>query len=131
MKYVSQHLKNCADSPVENVFIINMGRTRIIPTLGTVGKPKTLIAFLFKGRYERILVVYFLSINPNFIEWRNMKFILWTIVWFGLTELSRVCEFGFKYHETLMVAHTDDIRFISNVLGIFLWIFLYIKFVRD
>ncbi len=60
-----------------------------------------------------------------------MKFIIWTAVWFLLVEISRVCCYGFGYWDKMNKEIPNDVIWSVSALTIFLWIFLYIVFVRD
>jgi len=59
-----------------------------------------------------------------------MKFILWTFVWFSLSLIGDFLKYGWPYYTVAYKQIGTDARAFSAVVNLFLWIYLYIKFVR-
>lgn len=59
-----------------------------------------------------------------------MKFILWTVVWFGLGFLERFLEHGFANAEKYRSFYTDDIRGGAAIIHYVLWIVIYVSFIK-
>lgn len=62
-----------------------------------------------------------------------MKFIIWTVVYWGIIELSRVLEYGYPYYDKYNLAnsqYSDSASIISALIVWLLWIGLYINFIK-
>jgi hypothetical protein len=60
-----------------------------------------------------------------------MKFILWTLVWLGLVIIERVIAlYWLKGYEGYDDRYGIYTRFLGSAIYLFLWIYLYIKFIQ-
>ncbi len=59
-----------------------------------------------------------------------MKFILWTLVWFGLQEMSTWRWFHYVGQEKFYEKYSDTVRFFAELVNFFLYIYLYIIFIK-
>lgn len=60
----------------------------------------------------------------------NMKFILWTLVWLGISEIQKWRYFKFLGYDRYKVEFSSGIIILSLGVEIFLWIYLYNHFIK-
>jgi hypothetical protein len=59
-----------------------------------------------------------------------MKFIIWYIVYWLLTEIGIVCEYGFSYYEKKQSFYTAGVRISSDLARVAIFFWLYYTFIK-
>ena len=59
-----------------------------------------------------------------------MKFIIWYIVYWLLTEIGLVCEYGFSYYEKKQDLYSSEIRVFADLVRVAIFFWLYFTFIK-
>jgi hypothetical protein len=60
----------------------------------------------------------------------EMKFIIWYLVYWIVTEIGLVCEYGFSYWEKKESLYTSGIRVSADLTRVGIFLLLYFCFIK-